>query len=230
LLRERDERHVFAESYRNVRSSLAFMEMDGVRPKTLLITSAIPSEGKSTVAANLAVTMAFSGSKVLLIDGDMRRGALHDAFGVPNDLGLSDVLSRRVAYEPLIYPTAYANLFLLPRGKTPANPGELYLSKTTDELIKSIYMKYDTIIFDSAPVLATDDTTSLAPKIEGVLFVIRASHTSARLSRNSLDNLYQRQVNVLGLIFNGVDTSLPEYYHYQYKDYYGAPAKAVGSA
>jgi succinoglycan biosynthesis transport protein ExoP len=224
LLKEDDPRQMYAEAFRNIRSSLLYLEVDGPRPKTLLVTSAVPNEGKSTVAANLAVTLAFAGSRTLLVDCDLRRGLVAQQFGLHASHGLADVLQQKMPWTQALVPSGYPNLTLLPRGKAPSQPGELLLSSRTELFLKEIYDQYDYIIFDSAPVLATDDTTSLAPKIEGTLFVMRASYTSARLTRNALDLLYQRQVGVLGMIFNAVNTSLPEYYYYQYREYYSPTA------
>lgn len=220
LLQVNDPRHMYAESYRNIRSSLLFMAIDGRRPKTLLLTSAIPNEGKSTVACNLAITMAFAGSNVLLVDADLRRGRIHDAFQVPSTPGLSEVLSGQENWRAMVRKTSYPNLSLLPRGHTPHHPGELFLNQGTEKFLNEAYNEFDYILIDTAPILATDDTTSLAPKIDGVFFLLRSSYTSARLTRNALNALYQRQVNVLGLIFNCVNTSLPEYHYYRYKEYY----------
>src|ERR1043166_3451441 len=226
LLEPEDARHVFAESYRNVRSSIFFMPYEGPRPKTLLITSAVPNEGKSTVASNLAITMALSGASTLLIDGDLRRGALREHFGVSSKIGFSEVLKQEVNWREVVVPTSYANLFLLPRGKILPQPSEHLLRESTDAILKEIYSYYDYILIDSSPVLAADDTTSLAPKIDATLFVVRLSHTSARLVRKALQLLYDRQVNVPGVILNFVDTSLPEYYYYQYSEYYRLPASS----
>ena len=223
LLQPDDARHVFAESYRNVRSSIFFMPYEGPRPKTMLITSSVPNEGKSTISSNLAITMALSGARTLLIDGDLRRGALREAFGVSSRIGFSEVLKQEVNWQEVVVPTNYGNLFLLPRGKTLGQPSEHLLRESTDALIADMYNHYDYIIIDSSPVLAADDSTSLAPKIDATLFVVRLSYTSARLVRKSLELLYNRQVNVPGVILNYVDTSLPEYYYYQYSEYYNTP-------
>lgn len=228
-------RHHYAESFRNIRSSLFFMDTEGQRPKTLLITSASPGEGKSTAAANLAITMANAGSRVLLIDADLRRGILHRLFNIPPSPGFSDILSQRVRWNETVVTYATPGLSIIPRGSQTSNPGELFLSAVTDILLRDIRTQYDCVIFDSAPVLAADDTPSLAPKIDGVLFLMSASYTSARLAKNSLEALYNRQVKVLGLIFNRMDTSLPEYYYYQYNSYdpdteHGAPRGSEHSA
>jgi polysaccharide biosynthesis transport protein len=228
LLQPDDARHVFAESYRNVRSSIFFMPCEGVRPKTFLVTSAVPNEGKSTISANLAITMALSGARTLLIDCDLRRGALREAFGVSSKIGFSEVLKQEVNWREVIVPTQYQNLFLLPRGKTLSQPSEHLLRDSTDALLQEMYHHYDYILIDSSPVLAADDTTSLAPKIDATLFVVRLAYTSARLTKKALELLYSRQVNVPGVILNFVDTSLPEYYYYQYAEYYNTPTAAPG--
>ena len=223
LLQPDDARHVFAESYRNIRSSIFFMPYDGPRPKSFLVTSAVPSEGKSTVSANLAITMALSGARTLLIDCDLRRGALREAFGISSKIGFSEVLKQEVNWREVVVPTAYETLFVLPRGKTLSQPSEQLLRDSTEALLKEIYQHYDYIIIDSSPVLAADDTTSLAPKIDATIFVVRLSYTSARITKKALELLYGRQVNIPGVILNFVDTSLPEYYYYQYSEYYSTP-------
>jgi capsular exopolysaccharide synthesis family protein len=224
LLQPDDARHVFAESYRNIRSSIFFMPYDGPRPKTFLITSSVPNEGKSTISSNLAITMALSGARTLLIDGDLRRGALREAFGISSAIGFSEVLKQEVNWREVVVPTSYPSLALLPRGKTLGQPSEHLLRDSTDQLLKELYNHFDYIIIDSSPILAADDSTSLAPKMDATLFVVRLSYTSARLTRKSLELLYNRQVNVAGVILNYVDTSLPEYYYYQYSEYYNTPA------
>jgi polysaccharide biosynthesis transport protein len=229
LLQPDDARHVFAESYRNVRSSIFFMPYEGPRPKTLLITSAVPNEGKSTISSNLAITMALSGAKTLLIDGDLRRGALREAFDIHSRIGFCEVLRGEVNWREVVVPTSLSSLFVLPRGSTLSQPSEHLLRESTDAFLKDIYNHYDYIVIDSSPVLAADDTTSLAPKIDATLFVVRLSYTSARLTRKALELLYNRQVHVPGVILNYVDTSLPEYYYYQYAEYYNTPAAPAGT-
>src|ERR1700737_3643663 len=224
LLQPDDARHIFAESYRNVRSSIFFMPCEGVPPKTFLITSAVPNEGKSPFSANLPIPRALSGARTLLIDCDLRRGALREAFGISSKLGFSEVLKQEVNWQEVVIPTSYPSLFILPRGKSLSQPSEHLLRDSTDVLLKEMYKHYEYILIDSSPVLAADDTASLAPKIDATLFVVRLSYTSARLIRKGLELLYGRQVNVPGIILNFVDTSLPEYYYYQYAEYYTPPA------
>ena len=233
LLRPDDQRHQLVESFRNLRSTLLFMPLDGVRPKTLLITSAVPNEGKSTVSSNLALVLASAGMKTLLIDADLRRGAIHHAFGLSRDPGLTDVLGHSVNWKLAIRDTGVENLHVLPRGRNVPQPSEYLLNRSTDLLLKELYPLYDYIIIDSSPVLAADDTASLAPKIDATLFVVRLSFTSAKMTRKSLEILYKRQANIPGLILNQVDTSSPDFVYYQYSEYYSAatddePVKARG--
>lgn len=220
LLHPDDDRHAFLEAYRNLRSSLLYMATEGQRPKVLVGTSAIPGDGKSMTTANLAITMALAGARVLLVDADLRKGLLHRRFGVEGGPGLTEVLDGKATSAQAVVSTPTSKLFLLPRGDIARNPGEMFLKSAMRDLIKELAAQFDYVIFDTAPVMAADDVTSLAPHVEGVLFVVRASYTSGRVARAALDLLYQREVNILGLVFNGVQADAGEYYYYRYKDYY----------
>ena len=222
LLRPDDQRHQLVESYRNLRSTLLYMPLEGARPKTILVTSAIPNEGKSTLSSNLALVMAFAGMKTLLIDADLRRGETHNAFGVSRDPGLTDVLGHNVNWKIAIRQTGVENLHVLPRGRNVPQPSEYLLGKGTNQLLQELYPLYDYIIIDSAPVLAVDDTASLAPKIDATLFVVRLGFTPAKATRRALEDLHKRQANVPGLILNYVDTRSREFVYYQYSEYYHA--------
>jgi capsular exopolysaccharide synthesis family protein len=221
LPRPRD-RQLFAESYRNLRSSLLFMPGSEHRPKTIVITSAVPYEGKSTVTVNLAETLARGGCRVLLVDGDLRRGELQKSLQLPGEPGLSDVLQGQVSASDAVLRTSHENLFFLPVGRITPSPGELFLGSRTDAVLKELAEQYDFILIDSPPILATDDTTSLAPKTDGVLFVVRESFSKAGLIRPAIDQLLQRQAKVVGLIVNRADSSSKEYCYYKYPEYYGA--------
>lgn len=221
LLQPDDPRHSFVESYRNLRSSLLYLSVEGERPRILLVTSSIPNDGKSMTAANLAITLASAGSQVLLVDADLRKGVLDGRFGVPSEPGLSEVLTKGTKWSEAVQATQIPNLFLLPRGESTHKSAELFLSQTMSVFMKEVAEKYDYVMFDTAPVMAADDVTSLAPRVDGVIFVIRAEHTSARVARSALDLLYQRQTRVAGIVFNGVRTRTGDYYYYyKYKDYY----------
>ena len=232
LIGPADGRHSFVEAYRSIRSSLLYMAEEGARPKILLVTSSVPNEGKSLTAANLAITMAGTGSRVLLVDADARKGALHERFQVPASPGLTEVLNQRLNWEKAVVATKTANLFVMPQGAFAPNASELFISGVTRSFLQAAAAKYDFVILDTVPVMAADDVTSLAPHADGVLFVIRAELTSARVARAALDSLYQRQARVLGLVFNSARPSFEEYYYYRYRSYYrkypgvGSEAKA----
>jgi capsular exopolysaccharide synthesis family protein len=224
LLSQDDDRHPFVEAYRNLRSSILYMATEGKRPRTILVTSAVPSDGKSMTTANLAITLAHSGSRVLLVDADLRKGFLHRQFGLEGTPGLTEVLTGQTNWSKAVQPTTTPNLSLFPRGGGSRNPGELFLGPSTVNLLKELAGQFDYVILDSAPVMAADDVTTLSPHVEGVIFVIRANYTSGRIARAAIDLLYQREVDVLGLVFNAVETRTMDYYYYhRYKDYYAAP-------
>jgi capsular exopolysaccharide synthesis family protein len=228
---EGDGRHAFAESLRSLRSSLLFLPAEGAAPRSFLITSAVPDEGKSTVAANLAVTFAFAGATALLIDGDLRRGQLHTQFGIENGRGFADILAdeRPGNWREAVRLTRTPGLSLLTRGSMIQHPGENFLKRGTDRLLAEVYAVYDYVIIDSAPVMVADDTTSLAPKIDATIFVVRYGASSMRTSRKALELLRRRQANVLGLVCNDVEVSAQEYYYHRYPEYYG-PVSETTSA
>jgi capsular exopolysaccharide synthesis family protein len=216
-----DKRHPFVESYRNLRSSLLYMAAMGKGPHTLLVTSAVPNDGKSITAANLAITLAMGGSRVLLVDTDLRKGTLHKRFNLQVDTGLSEALIQKTDWHPAVKDTNVPNLRLLPCGATTQNSSELFIGPVMEKFMQEANKEYDYVLFDTAPVMVADDVTSLAPRVDGVIFVIRAEHTSARVARAALDMLYQRKSRVLGLVFNAVRATSGDYYYYhRYSDYY----------
>jgi len=214
LLSHDDSRHAFVEACRSLRSSLLFQGRGGKKPHILLLTSSVPSEGKSLVSANLAITMAGAKSRVLLIDADLRKGVLHQRFGLVPKFGLSEVLANQMPWEKAVIETSQPGLSLLARGAPTSASGELFLTDLTQKLLAEAAAQYEFVILDAAPVMAADDVTSLAPRVDGVLFVLRADHTPARVARAALELLYRRQVNVLGIVFNAVRPGNANYYTY----------------
>jgi succinoglycan biosynthesis transport protein ExoP len=219
LLEGKDERHMYAESYRNLRSALLYLAIDGRRPKILLITSAVPNEGKSTIVTNLARSLTLGGSKVLLVDGDLRKGHLHDLLKLQSKPGLCELLRQPDDPGKFIQATDLPGFGFLSRGSLTHNPGDLFLSPAIDRILNHFREHYDYVLIDSSPVLAADDTSTFAPKVDGTLFVVRRRFSNARVVREALEVLFQRQASVLGLILNRSDASSRSYYFYKYSGY-----------
>ena len=227
LLPVADMQPAFEESFRNLRSSLLFMCHQGAQPKVLLITSAIPKEGKTTIALNLAESLAASGSQVLLVDADFRRGSVHETFGVPRNPGLLGILSEGVPPAQAVVPTGKPNLFLLPAGEAGNNSSDILLRCRLDMLLHDLARSYDYIVIDSAPVLATDDAACIGPFTDGVFLVVRAAYTSACMTQEAWERLRRRNVKVLGLVCNCAPPSTDYYCHYN-RDYHsenGSPVR-----
>lgn len=221
LLKVNDDRLMFAESCRNIRSSLLFMDREGPHPQTILITSSVPAEGKSTLTGNLAITLAFASARILAVDADLRRGHMHNNFDLPNNAGLTGLLTdHSLKPEDVIQKTQVEGLDVITCGDYPDRPGELLMSRRFDTLFNSLKDKYDYILYDCPPVLATDDTPSFATKADAVLFLVRANYTRTRQIKNAIDTLSLRGIKVRGFIMNFVDNREPSHYYYKYYDYY----------
>ncbi|WP_309384251.1 polysaccharide biosynthesis tyrosine autokinase [Cerasicoccus frondis] len=228
LLQASDDRVMFAESCRNIRSSMLFMNLDGQKPQVILLTSAVPAEGKSTLASNLGITMAFAHSKTLLVDADLRRGRVHTEFDIDSHPGLAELIEDpTMKLDDVIIQTETDNLQVIPCGDYPERPGELLLSKRFEALLAEMRDRYDYVIFDCPPVLATDDTPSFATKADAVIFMVRSNYTRSGQIKSSLDILELRGVAVDGFVLNFVDTRQPSHYYYynRYNDYYNYRAK-----
>jgi capsular exopolysaccharide synthesis family protein len=231
LLEANDTRYMFAEAYRSLRSALLFLRTDGHRPKAILVTSALPGEGKSTVASNLARAMAFGGARVVLVDADLRKGALHEAFGVRKDPGLAEVLLHPELLAEAIQPAAdLPGLFILPRGRARGNPGDLLLGGAFDRVLAQLREQYDHVVFDSSPIFAADDASTIAPKLDGTVFVVRRGFSRAGIVREAMETLYQRQAPILGVVFNRANTESGSYHYYKYAEYYHTDPKEAAQA
>lgn len=215
------QRFEFLEAFRSIRSLLLSFNDGGIAPKTIMIGSSVPKEGKSTVAFYLAATMSLGGSRVLLIDADMRRSSLHKYCGLAASPGLAEILTGQSSSKAIV-PTMLENLSLLPAGEARRNPGELVQRGEWGQLMKEVRERFDHIIIDTPPLLATDDAATLGKKVDAVLFVVRGSFTSARMARRALELLRQRHIPVLGLIFNrAIFSRYESHYYEEYGDSYG---------
>jgi succinoglycan biosynthesis transport protein ExoP len=226
LLRPDDDRHAYAESFRGLRSALLFMAVDQQRPRVLLVTSAVPNEGKSTVAANLARTLAQGGARVVLLDGDLRKGVLHQFLGLQRAPGFAEALGDPNRLDEVIQTDPAHNFSFIGSGHLAGNSGDLFLGPGFETVISRLREKFDYVLIDSSPVFAADDAATLAPRVDGTLFVVRNRYSGARIAREALELLYQRQAKVLGLVFNRANAASRSYYYYKYADYYPAARHA----
>jgi capsular exopolysaccharide synthesis family protein len=182
-----------------------------------VVTSAIPGDGKTTCSVNLALCLAqIEGARTLLIDGDMRKMNVHKFFKMENGPGLSEVLSGQAPLSNCIVSTGIPNLDLLRAGSVPPNPGELLLSENLKSLLTELSATYNRIVIDTPPVMSTDDTLSLAPNVDGVIFIVKANQTSFRFVERCMTSLKQRGARMFGLVLNHIDTSSAHYYYYNY--------------
>lgn len=154
------------------------------------------------------------------MDADLRRGALYKEFKLNKSKGLSEIILEELPLSETIQKTGIENLDFISTGEYPERPGELLLSDRMGQICLLLQERYDYVIFDSAPLLATEDTSSFATRVDGVLFTVRSGYTQARQVRSSLERLNQRGVNVFGFILNFVDTKGSDYYYYnKYQNY-----------
>ncbi len=218
-----DDNISLAEAFRKLRAWLCYTHWENGPPKLVLITSGVPDEGKSTIASNLAISLASMGSKTLLVDADFCRGAMHRLFEVEQEPGLGNVLSGEVLIEKAIVTTNVENLWIVPRGYFGSRGSEVFLSKILDRFINDVRARFDIVIIDSSPVLAVDETSVLAGKVDAVLLAVRSGVTGMRLAKKTLAVLKSRGAFVEGVIYNGVDAASHDYPYYNY--YYSMQSK-----
>lgn len=218
LISNIDQKSGLAEAYRNVRSALLFAA-EGRNIKTLVVASAVPKEGKTTTSLNLAVSLAQAGFRVLLVDGDLRRGELHKFFGLEGGRGLADVLVGQAKPESVIQRTGLPNLDLVATGPFPPNPAELILRNEFNSFMDYARRTYDRVLFDCPPIMAVSEAGILASLVDGVIMVVWAGQTSRKLSQMALQIIRQRGANLLGCILNNLEFGRVGYYYYS--TYYG---------
>ena len=217
-----------SEAYRTLRTNIQFSSVD--KPiKTLLVTSSSPGEGKSTTTANLAVVMAQTGQKVIVVDTDLRRPVLHKVFGVPNNAGLTTALlaGENADLESHMQPTEIENLTVLTSGPIPPNPSELLGSHRMTGLVQALSQHADLVIFDSPPVLAVTDAAVLARQVDGVLLVADAGSTKEHALAAATAELQKTSGDLLGVALNRLDArrGYNYYYYYYYSDEEGGERK-----
>ena len=221
--------HDFGESFRSLRTSLLSKYPDE-GTKLLIVTSAQPLEGKTTTAANIAMALAYGGSRVLLIDADMRRPGLHRPLRLTNERGLSQVLTGQARVRDVIQRTVDPNLLAITAGRTPPNPSELLSSERMKTLLTNLaHGPFNWIIIDTPPVLAVTDAVILAPMVTGVTFVVGAEMTRRRLAERAIEIVMQSRPRYAAVVLNKVNFARNKYYYsryygHQYKNYYAEAA------
>lgn len=206
-------RSPIAEAYRTLRTNLEFSNLDKTL-RAILVTSASAEEGKSTTLANLAVTIAQGGKRVILVDADLRRPTQHTIFGLKNNAGLTDVVrdDALVANLPL-QETTVQNLQVLTSGQLPPNPAEILGSKRMSEIIAALLERADMVLFDAPPVLAVTDAAVLSSKVDGVLLVASAGKTKRENARKAQTQLEKINARIIGAVLNNVKAESGAYYY-----------------
>ncbi|GAA1799120.1 polysaccharide biosynthesis tyrosine autokinase [Agromyces neolithicus] len=207
-----------SEALRALRTNLQFMDVDHP-PKTIVVTSPLPGDGKSTIACNLALTLAAGGSTVVLVDGDLRRSMVAKTMGLPDGSGLSDVLAGRAALADVLQRTSKSNnLLVLAAGSVPPNPSEVLGSERMHTLLADL-TKHATVIIDAPPLLPVTDGAVLTHQADGALIVVTLRKTTFDLLDKALDTLHKARGRALGIVLNraplrGADAAA---YSYEYR-------------
>lgn len=215
-----DPRSRRAESFRTLRTNLSFLEVERAE-RSFVITSSIQSEGKSTTSANLAIALADAGSRVLLVDADLRRPTVADYMGLEGVVGLTDVLIGRAELRDVMQPWGMGSLFVLPAGHVPPNPSELLGSARMSRLIAELNDIFDVVIFDSPPLLPVTDAAILAKKVGGTIMVVAAGRTHKNQLRGSLAALSNVGAPVSGVVLTMLPTKGSNAESYGYELGYG---------
>lgn len=220
-----DPKSVVSEAFRMLRTNLQFAGVD--KPlKIVSVTSGNPEEGKSTIAANLAISFASTGSKVLLIDADLRRPKINKLFLLENHIGLSSLLAGDLPLDSVIRETEIPNLQIITSGPVPPNPAEILGSAKMKDFLLKVNPMYDIILVDSSPVNTVADASILSSRVDGLILVVEAGSSSRESVMLAKQQLQKVNARILGVVLNKVKDAGSGYYYYYYY-YYGndAPGK-----
>lgn len=216
---------IVAEAFRNLRTNIEYSNIDN-EIKTIIITSSTAEEGKTSIACNLAVSIAYTGKKVLILDCDLRRPNIHKKMNIFNFEGLTNVLIGEVVFDNVVQKSdEIPNLHMLTSGPIPPNPSELLASKQMEKFLDDLKDKYDMIVIDSPPVGVVTDAAILSTKADGVILVVAAGKTKIEVAKRSKGILENINANILGVVLNKVNIKNNAYYKYGYYEYYGEQDK-----
>ncbi len=228
LLTQAEHQSPRAESFRQIRTNLQFANVAG-KAKTVLLTSSVPGEGKSTTATNLAIALSQAGQTVCLVDADLRRPMVHDYLGLDRNAGLTTALVGAAEVNDLLQPWGDDNLYVLTSGQIPPNPSELLGSEQMRSLIEKLESVFDTVIIDSPPLLPVTDAAVLAQYVGGVVIVISSQQVKITELKKSFIAMEMVGANILGVILNRLPIKGPDAYAHSYYSYTSHPA-GVGRA
>ena len=218
LVTVNDSRSSGAEAYRTLRTNLIFSQaVQSLR--SIVVTSAAPSEGKTTTAANLAVSFAQQGMRVLIVDCDLRRARLHKMFGVPREPGLTECMLGQFEHEEVTRETTVPGLYVLASGQLPPNPSELLGGERMRKTLEALCGAFDLIILDTPPLLAASDAAILSTLCDGVVLVVRAGVTEAEAGQQAMQQLASVGARVVGAVLNDPDAKVQHYGGYYKYDY-----------
>ena len=198
--------------------------------KSILITSATLSEGKSTVSSLLAICAAKKGLKTLLIDADLRRPAIHDIFKLSRDPGLAEMLENGESAKTATTPTALDNLDIITAGRTTTHPSEVFDPVAIGRIVEEAKFYYDLILIDSAPIIPVSDPMLLSQEVDGIIIVIRAGKTQKEVVDRAIDIIGSDPTKMMGVILNNLSSSLPFYYDESYYGYEYSPSPELGNS
>ena len=226
----RDPQSLAAEAYRTIRTGI-LLSQAGEPPRTLLITSAQSSEGKTTSAVNLAASLASAGARVMVVDADLRRPSVAKQLNIDSRLpGLVEMLTGQCSYREVALKDAIPGISVIPSGKIPPNPAELLGSPQMASIIDNLAERYDYVIIDSPPILPVTDSVILSRFVDGVVMVVRGSATPRRVVADARQRLQAVGARMLGVILNDVDVTGGDYYYYNryYQAYHQEESRAKG--
>ena len=215
LVVEKEPKSPVSEQFRTLRTNIMYSSID-TEMKTVLFTSASPSAGKSTIAANVAVAYAQSGKRTILVDADLRRPTTHYTFEVTNQRGLSTAIVNDIPPVELVTETDIENLEIMTSGPIPPNPSELLSSKKMSYLLKTLSMDYDMVIIDTPPLLAVTDAQVLSKEVDGVVLVTDVESNNRERLQDAKTLLEKTDANILGVVMNnkGMGREKDDYYYY----------------